>query len=105
MATYKSRISSDSISFSISRARAVLDTVEYRTRRAGSTRSAPSPSREWTKTGRFMSSLLNFRFRSHNMTTGNSSPLDRWMLIMRTPPVLCSDAICGSLPRAMRLRR
>ena len=84
-ATYRMRISSALLSRVRAAATADLVTVSYRIRRCRSTRSVPSPSWGCTSTGRWKSSELKRLCRSARITTGNSSPLDRWTLMICTP--------------------
>ena len=84
-ATYSSRSSSAIISPSnclatAFRARVVNSTIRSRSRPLG-----PTPSLGWKSMGFCISSRFNLLASPARMTTGNSSPLDLWMLIRRTP--------------------
>ena len=85
-ATYRMRISSLTASLRCAIRTARWGTVEYSPPSPSARRFMPSPSDGWNSTGLEVSRRLNRRAVSARMTTGNSSPLERWMVIMETAP-------------------
>ena len=97
MATYSRRISSESVSVSSCAAIACRAMVGYSTPCSRSVHFGPRPSAGCTSTLVRASDLLNRRAVSHKNTNGNSSPLDLWMLRMRTLR-LSPPGAAGSTP-------
>ena len=99
MATYSRRISSESVSVSSCAAIACRAMVGYSTPCSRSVHFGPRPSAGCTSTLVRASDLLNRRAVSHKNTNGNSSPLDLWMLRMRTLRLSLPGTV-GSSPSA-----
>ena len=91
-ATYRTRISSALAERAISRRRASRGTVVYQPIPWGSFRLQAKPAWGWSSAAAFRSDRLKFRDRPQRNTTGNSSPLERWMLITRTT-LACSEMV------------
>ena len=82
IATYKTRISSDSFSLFISNAMASLGNVVYLQLVSKSRSFTPRPKRGCSKAS--FCSLLNGLEQRAKMQIGNSKPLERWMLMIFT---------------------
>ena len=78
------RISSESIERSNSSLRASIGTVGYCLRVTKSLAQQANPSWECKSMLLRRSCVLNFFAVSHKNTTGNSSPLEWWILMIRT---------------------
>ena len=103
MATYSTRSSSDRLSRAVLTTIARLAAEGYRIRVWGSATDSPSPSSLSHRIWACKLSRLNFRDRPHRKTTGNSSPLDLWMLMIVTLPAFPEAA--ATAPLSSRLVR